>query len=71
MEEIFYLNTSTMIVMNKWRMESASAKTITSSVAKIISLHRDPRPQGSWLMENITNALTIQTTPNQIKNGGN
>jgi len=60
-----------MIGMSKWRMESASAKTRTSSVAEIISLHRDPRPKGSRLMENITNALTIQTTPNQIKNGGN
>ena len=51
-------------------MEIASAKTRTISVAEIISLHRDPRPKGSWLMENITNALTMQTTPNQIKNGG-
>ena len=65
-----HLPTCTMIGMSKWRMESVRAKTRTSSVAEIISLHRDPRPKGSWLMENITNALTMQTTPNQIKNGG-
>ena len=69
--ETHHLTTSTMIGRSKWRMEIASAKTRTSSVAEIISLHRDPRPKGSWLMENITNALTIQTTPNQIRNGGN
>ena len=65
-----HLTTCTMIGMSKWRMESVRAKTRTSSVAEIISLHRDPRPKGSWLMENIINALTMQTTPNQIKNGG-
>ena len=66
-----HLTTCTMIGMSKWRMESVRAKTRTSSVAEIISLHRDPRPKGSWRMENITNALTMQTTPNQIRNGGN
>ena len=42
-----HLTMSTMIGMSKWRMEIASAKTRTSSVAEIISLHRDPRPKGS------------------------
>ena len=65
-----HLTMSTMIGMSKWRMESASAKTITSVSDASISLHNCPRPQGSWLMENTTNALTMQTTPNQIKNGG-
>ena len=69
--ETHHLTTSTMIGRSKWRMEIASAKTRTISVAEIISLHRDPRPKGNWLMENITNALTMQTTPNQIRNGGN
>ena len=51
-------------------METASAKTSTSSVAEIISRHSGPSPSGSMLMENMTNAETMQTTPNQIKNGG-
>jgi hypothetical protein len=42
-----HLTTSTMIGRSKWRMESVRAKTRTSSVAEIISLHRDPRPKGS------------------------
>ena len=62
--------TSTMIGISKWRMESVRAKTRTSSVAEIISRHNGPSPSGSMLMENITNAETMQTTPNQIRNGG-
>ncbi len=71
MAKIFHLTTSIMIGMSKWRMEIASAKTITSKRLPIISRQRDPRPQGSMLMENSTKKLTMQTTPNQIKNGGN
>ena len=56
--------------MSKWRMEIASAKTRTSSVAEIISRHSGPSPNGSILMEKTTNAETMQTTPNQIRNGG-
>jgi hypothetical protein len=51
-------------------MESVRAKTRTSSVAEIISRHSEPNPSGSILMENMTNADTMQKTPNQIKNGG-
>ena len=65
-----YHTTRTIIGMSKWRMEIASAKTRTSSVAEIISRHSGPSPSGSILMENITNADTMQKTPNQIRNGG-
>jgi len=51
-------------------MESVKAKTSTSSVAEIISRHSGPSPSGSMLMENMTNAETMQKTPNQIRNGG-
>jgi hypothetical protein len=59
-----------MIGMRKWRMESVRAKTSTSSVAEIISRHSGPNPSGNILMENMTNADTMQKTPNQIRNGG-
>jgi hypothetical protein len=51
-------------------MEIARAKTRTSSVAEIISRHSGPSPSGNILMEKITNAETMQTTPNQMRNGG-
>jgi len=60
-----------MIGMSKWRMEIVRAKTITSTRLAIISRHSGPSPSGSILMENITNAVTMQTTPNQIRKGGN
>ena len=65
-----YHTTRTIIGMRKWRMESVRAKTSTSSVAEIISRHSGPNPSGNILMENITNADTMHTTPNQIRNGG-
>ena len=51
-------------------MEIVRAKTITSTKLAMISRHSGPSPSGSILMENMTNAVTMQTTPNQIKNGG-
>jgi hypothetical protein len=67
---LHHLTTRTIIGMSKWRMEIARAKTRTSSVAEIISRHSGPSPSGNILMENMTNADTMQKTPNQIKNGG-
>ena len=51
-------------------MEIVRAKTITSTRLAMISLHSGPSPSGSILMENMMNAVTMQTTPNQIRNGG-
>ena len=51
-------------------MEIVRAKTIASIRLAMISLHSGPSPSGSILMENMMNAVTMQTTPNQIRNGG-
>ena len=51
-------------------MEIVKAKTITSIRLAMISRHSGPSPSGSILMENMMNAATMQTTPNQIRNGG-
>ena len=51
-------------------MEIVRAKTITNTRLAMISLHSGPSPSGSILMENMMNAVTMQTTANQIRNGG-
>ena len=51
-------------------MEIVREKTITSTRLAMISRHSGPSPSGSILMENMMNAVTMQTTPNQIRNGG-
>ena len=51
-------------------MESVRAKTITSTRLAMISRHSGPSPSGNILMENMTNAATMQKTPNQIRKGG-
>ncbi len=51
-------------------MEIVRAKTITSIRLAMISRHSGPSPSGSILMENMMNAVTMQITPNQIRNGG-
>ena len=51
-------------------MEIVRAKTITRIRLAMISLQSGPSPSGSILMENMMNAVTMQTTANQIKNGG-
>ena len=51
-------------------MEIVREKTITSTRLAMISRHSGPSPSGSILMENMMNAVTMQITPNQIRNGG-
>jgi len=51
-------------------MEIVRAKTITSIRLAIIPRNSGPSPSGSILMENMMNAETMQTTANQIRNGG-